>query len=59
VHKPHFKQAKFIIESTETFRNKTTSSDQSLSTKNTTVAVIDSEKYKELSSEVREGATGR
>eukprot|EP00434_Breviolum_minutum_P013906 symbB.v1.2.012264.t1/scaffold765.1/size164318/3 len=31
--------------------NKTTSSDQSLSTKNTTVAVIDSTKYRELSSE--------
>lgn len=31
--------------------NKTTSSDQSLSTKNTTVAVIDSTKYCELSSE--------
>ena len=36
---------------TARLRNKTTSSDQSLSTKNTTVAVIDSTKYRELSSE--------
>lgn len=34
-------------------RNKTTSSDQSLTTKNTTVAVI-SDKYRELSSEEKE-----